>query len=152
MVVMVQLRSFLFVIQIFVVSWKRTASVNVILQECRGRRKTENRLFEAVKLVPTSKKTTPSWVPWKCSITYCRIKQTHKGIWSAKFWVDKWLNMNLNGERSQCDDMPIKSHKFFRHYLNSFTCKTTFRLHAWQRCRRSCCRSKEMTCTCHSEF
>jgi len=45
-----------------------------------------------------------------------------------------------------------KSHIFFRYHWNSFTCKTTFRLHAWQRCRRSCCCNKAVTYPCHSQF
>jgi hypothetical protein len=88
-------------------------------------------------------------------ISFCNSNfRTHKGIWWAKFWLDKWLNTNLNGERSQCDEMPFKSKIFFRPYWNSFTCKATFRLHARQRCRRSCSSSssKAETHPCHSQF
>ena len=115
--------------------------------------KTENRLCNAVKLVPTSKKTTPSRVYRKNFITYCkRTKQNPQGhlkrkILSRQMAIYVFKRRKLPAWRYANQ----KSH-FFRYYWNSFTCKATFRLHARQRCRRSCCRSKAVTYPCHSQF
>ena len=112
---------------------------------------TENRLCNTVKLVPTSKKTTPSRMSRKRSIIYCRrTKQNPQRHLKRK--IPSRQVAKYAFKRRKLPSVTIcqsKRHIFFRYYWNSFTCKATFRLHALQRCRRSCSRSKALTHPCH---
>ena len=84
--------------------------------------KTENRLCNAVKLVPTSKKTTPPRVSRKSSIIYCRrTKQNQQRHLKRKILSRQVAKYAFKRRKPpQCDDLPIKTSHIFQILLKFF--------------------------------
>jgi hypothetical protein len=75
--------------------------------------KTENRLCNAVKLVPTSKKTTSSRVYRKNSVTYCRrTKQNPQGHLKRKILSRQMAKYALKRKKLPAWRYATKSHIF----------------------------------------